>query len=138
MNIHDCLKQLTKLNLPQDQYVIVGSGSLGIREIRESHDLDVLVTEELWKHLKENFPLTKTEPVENIDIGDVQILGHGSMFRQADIASVETIIATADVFSGHKFINLELLKKFKQREGRDKDLKDIELINRYLTQHNPK
>jgi hypothetical protein len=126
------LKQLDKLNLPKEQYVIVGSGSLGARKIRESHDLDVLVTEELWQNLRLKYALTKIKPVENIDIGDVQILGHGSMFRTTEIASVEEIIKTADIIYDHKFINLNLLKKFKLREGREKDLNDVRLIDKYL------
>jgi len=138
MTINDSLKQLDKLNLPKEQYVIVGSGALGARDIRESHDLDVLVTEELWQTLRLTYELTKIKPVENIDIGDVQILGHGSMFRNQDIASVEKIIETADIIFGHKFINLDLLKKFKKREGREKDLNDIKLIDKYLNDNNIK
>ena len=132
MTIHDSLKQLDKLNLPKEQYVIVGSGALGARNIRESHDLDVLVTEALWQELRLKYELTKITPVENIDIGDVQILGHGSTFRITDIATVEESIKTADIIFDHKFINLDLLKKFKQREGREKDLNDVKLINEYL------
>jgi hypothetical protein len=132
MAMHDFLKQLDKLNLPKDQYVIVGSGALGARKIRESHDLDVLVTEELWQKLRLKYELTKIKPVENIDIGDVQILGHCSVFRGSDIASVEKIIETADVIFDHKFISVDLLRKFKQKEGREKDLNDIKLIDKYL------
>jgi hypothetical protein len=133
MTINDSLKQLDKLNLPKEQYVIVGSGALGARGIRESHDLDILVTKELWQKLRLTYELTKIKPVENIDIGDIQILGHGSMFRSLDIASVEEIIKTADIIFDHKFINLNLLKKFKQKEGREKDINDVGLIDKYLS-----
>src|SRR3990167_8631640 len=98
MNIQDLLKQLEKLNLPKDQYIIVGSGPLGIRNIRISDDLDVLVTETLWEQLKKKHPLTKTKPVENIDFGKVQLMGHGSLFLDDSIASFEEMLKTADIF----------------------------------------
>ena len=36
------------------------------------------------------------------------------------------MIKSADIFAGHRFLNLDLLKKFKANMGREKDLKDVE------------
>ncbi len=132
MDFSDFLAQLTQLNLPKDQYVIVGSAALAAKGIRVAKDLDVLVTEELWQQLRKSYTLTKTTPVENIDIGDIQILGHGSPFRNETIATLGEMIKTADIVSGHPILNLQLLRQFKKNEGREKDLKDVVLIDAYL------
>lgn len=134
MTFNNLIDQLKKLNLPADQYVVVGSGALASLGIREAHDFDVLVTWNLWNKLRKTYPLTKTQPVENIDIDDIQILGHGSPFRIDNIATVDEIIKTANVVDGIKFININLLRKFKLNEGREKDLNDVKLIDVYLSQ----
>jgi len=62
----------------------------------------------------------------------IEILGEGSLFRDPEIASLEEMIKTADIIGGHRFLNLLLLRKFKAKKGREKDLKDIELIDQHL------
>ena len=55
------LKELAKLNLPKDKFVIFGSGPMAIRGIRNSEDLDILVKEDLWKELSNKYPLYDTK-----------------------------------------------------------------------------
>ncbi len=47
MKIDDLLNELGALNLPSDSYIIVGSGQLVVREMREPNDLDILVNDAL-------------------------------------------------------------------------------------------
>lgn len=132
----DNLKKLKDLKLPADEFVLVGSSAMGVRGIRESNDLDIIVSDDLWKMLAQKYPVTKEWGIDKIKIeDDIEILGEGSVFRDSQIAPVDEIIRTADVFDGIHYINLELLKKFKQKLGREKDYKDIELIDAYLAQH---
>lgn len=139
MNINELLEKLNQLNLPRNQYAIVGSGPLAVRGIREAHDLDILVTPELWDQLSQQYPVKHTPDLlfDQIELENLTILGRGSVFRDNPIASVDTQIKTADVFMGHNFLNLDLLKKFKAKLGREKDFKDIELINEYLASQKP-
>ena len=46
--------------------------------------------------------------------------------------NVQEIIETADMVEGIPFISLEQLKIFKEVYGREKDRKDVELIDKYL------
>ena len=55
------LNELEQLNLPKGKYVIFGSGPLSIRGLRENHDLDILVTEDLWNKLSEQYPIKKKQ-----------------------------------------------------------------------------
>ena len=45
------LAELKALNLPLGHYAIFGSGPLAVRGIREAADLDIIVSESLWKEL---------------------------------------------------------------------------------------
>lgn len=134
MQFTQMLNELDKLNLPLGEYVIVSSGALAVRGIREARDLDIIVSDRLWKQLSKNCPVKKEHGIEKIDVKSdiIEILGEGSAFRDPAIASFDELIKTADIIENHPYINLELLKKFKAKMGREKDLKDIELINNFL------
>ena len=43
------LGEVKKLNLPKGKYAIFGSGPLAIRNIRDTHDLDVIVKNDIYK-----------------------------------------------------------------------------------------
>jgi hypothetical protein len=44
-------KKLKELDFPLGEYVLVGSGPLAARGIREASDLDIAVTDKLWRQL---------------------------------------------------------------------------------------
>lgn len=129
------INQLDTLDLPRDQCVIVGSGTLGALNIRESKDLDIVPVWDLWEDLVRKHKVTDFEGIENINVGDVQFLGKGTSYRNENIATLDEMINTALIIDGHRFLNLDLVKKFKLHLGREKDLKDIELIDKYLADH---
>lgn len=130
MELEEGLKVLDSLNLPKDQYAITSSGAMAAHGIREARDLDVVVMPQLWEELAKKYPVT-TEPIEKIDIGPIEFLGKGSMYHDPKIATVEEMIKTADTIYDHRFVKLDLIRQFKQQMARDKDLKDIELIDKY-------
>lgn len=123
------LERLKKLNLPTDQFVIVGSGAMAIHGIRDVQDLDIAVTKELLEKLRERFGSKIENGIEKIQIGeDIESVGTGSSFTNA----VQELIKTADIFDDIRYMNLNLLKKFKQEMGRPKDLQDLALIETFL------
>ena len=133
MKFEDLIKELDKLNLPVDQYVIVSSGSLAVRGIREARDLDISVSAKLWSDLIKTYPVIDEHGISKIEIGDIiEILGGGSFFHDESIATYQQIFDSADVIDGKRYMNLELLRKFKVKMGREKDQKDVELIDEYL------
>lgn len=129
------IEQLKKIGLHIDEFVIVSSGALAIRGIREAKDLDVIVTNSLWNKLTATYQTEVENGVERIkfDNSNIEILNPAqSIFGNSRVVSVEEIFEKADIFGGIKFINLNHLKKIKTKLGREKDLKDIELIDEYL------
>lgn len=133
MNFQKLLKELKDLDLPSGKYVVVGSGALGARGIREPKDFDILVSNSLWLQLSQRHPVVSEYSVEKIKLGNLEILGNGSIYRDGGIASVEKQIKTADIIESLPFLRLDLLKRFKQKMGREKDMKDVELIDKYLS-----
>lgn len=50
------LWEFKKLNLPDGQYAVYGSGPMAVRGIKEAHDLDVVVARDLYKKLLGKYP----------------------------------------------------------------------------------
>lgn len=133
MEYKELLQELKKLNLPLGEYAITSSGPLAVRGIRETADIDIIVSEKLWETISEKYPADGEESKRNkITIGNIEVLGGFSSTWSDEEASIQKQIETADIIGGFPFVKLEFIKRFKQRLGRDKDLKDIELINQYL------
>jgi len=119
------LEELKKLNLPPDQYAVFGSGPLAIRGLRENEDLDIIVKPELWEKLAKEH-----KPVKDclIVIGNIDILKHWKPW----FIEVNKLIDTADIIDGIRFVKLEYVLEWKKKRGKEKDKKDIELIEEYL------
>jgi hypothetical protein len=123
--INSLLDELKKLNLPPNQYAIYGSGPMGIRKIKEINDLDIVVKNDLYKKLLEKHKETK---LGCLSIGKIEIYPA----RNALIDNPDEVIDRSETIDGYKFITLKDLIDWKRKMGREKDLKDIELIEEYL------
>src|SRR5690348_3074052 len=135
MSFKTQIENLKKLNLPSDHFVVVGSGALSIRGIRDSEDIDVIVTESLWNQMIKKYKVgINSFGVENLELeNDIEILNPAqSIFGNSKIVPRNDIFKKADIFDGIKFLNLDHLKKIKTKLGREKDLKDVDLIDNYL------
>lgn len=129
MNI---IKKIKELNLPNDQYVIIGSGTMDVLGIREAQDIDISVTKELFNKIKESGEWEEYEKYGKSflkkDVFDIN--------QQLDWESYNTTTTKANksalFMEDIPFMNLDELIKFKTAMGREKDFKDIELIKIYL------
>jgi hypothetical protein len=134
MNFNKLFEYLKSIGLPSDQFVVVGSGSLAYRGIRDVNDLDVIVAEDLWNELIKKYTVVLENDVERVRFElDVEVLNpKQSMYGNSTVVSLADIFENADIFEDVKFINLEHLKKIKTYLGREKDLRDVEMIDKYL------
>lgn len=133
MKFAELLTELDKLNLPKGQYAITSSGPMGIRGIRESRDIDVIVTDKLWEELIQKYPISEKEIGPVLEISEiVQVIGNLRAEHQHKTRSNDELIRDADIIDGYRFVKLDDVIKFKTALGRDKDHKDIELITQYL------
>lgn len=62
MNKENLLKLINELNLPRDEYYILGGGSLVMYGLREkTSDIDLCVSTELFNELKQQYNLKDAE-----------------------------------------------------------------------------
>ncbi len=135
MNFEKNLENLKKLNLPTDQYVVIGSGPLAVRGIREAKDIDIMVTDSLWDEMIKKYQVISNDfGVECICLeNDIEIVNpKDSIFGNSVIVPKDEIFEKGDILDGIKFMSLEHLKKIKIEIGREKDLQDINLIDNFL------
>ncbi|PIP24017.1 MAG: hypothetical protein COX90_01025 [Candidatus Nealsonbacteria bacterium CG_4_10_14_0_2_um_filter_38_17] len=134
MEFKELLSEFKKLAFPEGKYVIYDSGPLGARGIRRVHDLDVVVTNDLYQELLKKYPETRKDAtkflriVKFITIGNIEVI-------PADCSLIENIeksIKEADIIEGIRFVRLKDLVIWKRKMARPKDFEDIKLIENYL------
>ena len=130
------------LNLPFGHYAITSSGPMGARDLREIHDADIIVDDYLWEILARKHKPMQKDGITKIVLskGLVEILGKGSFFNNYSDTDPDIIhqIKTADILDGLPFVKLDYVRFFKQRSARQKDLIDIEIIDKYINTYGNK
>lgn len=131
MTKDEIISKVKSLGLPHGSYVVFGSCPLAAAGIRESQDVDLLVSEELyeilvqrgWQQIEkgpDDKPLTH-------DVFEVHMDWNFSSY----IPTLKKLLETADMIDGVPFASLEEVRKWKEASGRPKDQKDIALIDAY-------
>ena len=117
------------------EFVIISSGTLAVRGIREANDIDLIVTEKAWKELIKKYPVITKNGAERIVIGnEIEISCTFLLLSETLEIPVQEVFDKADIIDGIKYMNLEHVKIIKRKMNREKDLKDIALIDAYLKQ----
>src|SRR3989344_654595 len=127
-------ERIEKFNLPVDQYAVFGSALLDVWRLRTAQDLDIIVTPELYKQLK-------NEGWEEIQANGFTILRK----EEADVTTVQEkptdgdyypdrlqLIREAVHINGIPFVKVEEVIACKTVYNRPKDQQDIKLIKDYL------
>lgn len=134
MNIKEKLKEI---NLTPDNSVVIGSGILNAFNLRESKDIDVVVTEEKYKELCSHARFRKEE-------------NHGKEILTDDLFEIgtswtvvgktwkfEDLIDNSIVIGGVRYNKVEFLLEAKRKwladgDIRQKDIDDVKLMEDYL------
>lgn len=132
---------IKKLNLPLGHYAITGSGALGIRNLREIGDIDIIVSSELWDALTSKYGVIDENGVRRVVFpgSSIEAFGENSFYSEKDDKNAPTIsdrIAQAEIIEGLPFESLEHVLYYKRKMGRSKDLNDILLIEKLLKEKN--
>ena len=131
----DIAEEVKKLNLPLGKYVVVGSAILQMKGIRNSGDIDLVVSQDLFRDLqkkgwKRKWFFCGMFQRRAITNGTMEAFSNRNYKNYW--GSAETLIGKAEIIDGIPFWPLDELVKFKKELGREKDLKDIMSINEYL------
>lgn len=132
MNFIDKVKAI---NLSEGSYIIVGSGILDVLGIRDANDVDIVVSEDVYKELKNSgFEEIEVEydgvKKKLLIKDDYEVLMYWRSPR-GDLF-LEDLLEDSQIVDGVTFVSLEMLIRWKKWSGRDKDIVDVELANKYL------
>lgn len=129
--IFDVLRE--EINLPTEDFIVVGSAVMAAHDIRDFADVDIIVNDRGWKELLERG--WDKSPIAH-RAGDKLTKGVNEAFadfRYGELyLTFENLKTGAEFIDGFPFITLKRLIEFKKAIGREKDLKDIKLIEDYL------
>ncbi len=126
------ISKVKELQFPSGQYVVIGSGIMEALGIREAQDVDIAVTSELYNNLYNIKEWHKEMSHDKIYLkrDNVEIIPQLNWDKYS--TTTKEAILSSTLIKGVSFMNLVELKKFKMALGREKDFKDIELIDKYL------
>lgn len=135
MNIFE---EIEKLDLPNDEVVVLGSGILSALGIREAEDIDLLIKPELFEKIKSEgwqYEIIEIEgkPRDMLSKGNTQAFK--DFWWEDKTLLPEEGIARAQKINGINFISLQTLLEYKKSMKREKDLRDVLLIEQYLRDH---
>ena len=126
------LEKLKKLNLPFGQYAIFGSGILVAKDIRNASDVDIIAKQALFNKLWEKYSeCIVNKPFRCLIINGIEIVDN-RWDNDNNQESTDKMIDNAEIIDGLPYVNLQDTILWKTQQNREKDLRDIELINNYL------
>ncbi len=131
MSIVDRVRQL---DLPLEEVIVIGSGLLDVLNLRAAGDIDLLVTEALFQSLKldDSYTYGVRSGSKYLLQNDVEIwTDWGDALPDYSAAISQCVI-----IQGVAFLDPQALIREKQRMGREKDYRDIRLLEDFM-QANP-
>ena len=127
MNKEELLKLVESLNMPKDEYYILGGGSLVMFGIKDkTEDLDLCVSEELFDRWKEEY---------GIDEKDKNECGFYQISDIIEVIPNPKEEFTCEEIEGYQVEELKRILEFKKKRNATKDQPYIEKIARYLEEH---
>ena len=123
LNKEQILEIMEELDLSSTDYWIVAGSALVMHDIKEwTNDIDLGCTTKLFEELALDYYEVKVnkDGTRRLKINDMV-----EVFENWNVDKIEII-------DGLPVVSIESIKKQKMELGREKDFKDIELIDEYL------
>lgn len=122
------VEMVQRLKLPISEYVVIGGGVLDALSIRETNDVDLVVSSKVYKQFKQK------GWKEYIQDDGKKIISHnGYQLMQTYVGySLSDLKPRSFLHKDISFMGLEDLLTCKRKIGRQKDLEDIRYIEQYL------
>lgn len=129
MNKVEILNKLNEYNFDPNEYIVISSAALVIQGVKEeTKDIDISVTPKYYKYLEENYncKLERYDEKNNINIYYID-----------DVINFSTNYYSEDkddfiLLDGIKIQSISSVTRLKNMLNRPKDMKDIDLINKFL------
>lgn len=129
MNRKDILNILSEYNFNFDEYVVISSAALVLHGVKEeTKDIDISVTEDYYKYLEKNYEceLERYDDKNDVNIYYIDDIINFSTNYYSDSEDDFVII------NGVKVQSIPAIIKLKETLNREKDIKDLKLIDKFL------
>ena len=127
MNKKELLKLVESLNMPKEEYYILGGGSLVMFGIKETTaDLDLCVSEKLFQEFKKKYNLKEDDKNE---------CGFYHISDLIEIIPNSKSDFTMEKIDGYNVEKLKRILEFKRKRNAPKDKPCIEKITKYLEEN---
>jgi hypothetical protein len=125
--------ELEKLALPENSFMVMGSGILDALGIRKSHDIDLVVSDEVYETLLADGWNKKvsSDGHEGIESGIMEAYNDWTD-SDAKVKKIDELLLDAEWVNGVPFNSLAKLSLYKARRGQQKDFADLVLIQEYI------
>lgn len=128
---------LAEYGLTEDNAIVIGSGIMAALGIRDSKDVDLVVSQDAMTRLKGDSRLAPGERDPSILDNDLLEIGASWKVLGGEW-DLETLLPETVVLDGVRYLTLAFLLKVKQdwasrTEPRKKDVEDVRLIQAYLS-----
>ncbi|WP_326955127.1 hypothetical protein [Amycolatopsis sp. NBC_01286] len=128
----DIVEAVKALNLPPHQYVVFGAGPLAAHGLRDTADVDLFVTTELYEHFRAAGWTEKATSCGKVHLAS-GIYEADDSWKYGDYnPTIQELVAMADLIDGVPFAPLTEVLKWKRAFGRPKDKQDVILIEQHL------
>jgi hypothetical protein len=128
----DIFEEIKKLNFPVEKYVIVGGASMAARGIKETGDIDIIVAPDLFEKCKQEgwefHAMPNGKPSLRRGVVELYLDINCGNFNPTR----KYLLQNSEIINGVPFSSLKDIIKFKKEYNREKDSKDIKLIEEYL------
>ena len=124
---------LRRLELPQHDYAIFGSGPLIVRGIvGMGNDIDVVCRGHAWELVKAKGEVRYLEQYD-VDIVEIDVgsLSFGTQWGIGDF-DIDELIDTAEEIAGLPFVRLEHVVAYKRIANRAKDIAHLQALEAWL------
>ena len=136
----DIISRVKILNLPVGQYCVFGSGVQEVHGLKKAKDVDILVSEKLYKQLKKagwkrKWFFWRTLWCKCVTNGENEAfvnLYWAWKYRP----NTQDLINRADLYEGIPFLRIDDLLEFTRNLPRAKDKQTVERIEKYLARKN--
>lgn len=126
----ELFEKVKMIGLPAGAYAIFGSGPMAVRGLRDCKDIDLIVTDEIFEEYRNSsgWELKEMKGQEILANNGVE-MANSWWPGEWDI---KRLIEDAEIIEGLPFVRLSEVLKWKKLAKRDKDMKDIEILEKYF------
>ncbi len=134
----DVILRIKSLKLPVGKYVVFGSSVMEVHGIRKARDIDLIVDEDLYKELQrrgwERYWFFKRVLTCKALKKDGNEAFSNIKWKNYQVEN-EELFKNAEIIDGVPFMQLREYLRYKRLLPREKDKKDVKLLEEYLAKN---